>query len=249
MDNIKLKVFPQFKGRYFKATEFITSVRIQVDQLRLAKVDSKSAEGIQMIRVDGISLEVDKVDKKVTQLRNYATTNQVVMEVSSGVQPGGGGGVRRHPELRVLRGPHERLREDHEDDHVQDAVRLHLPTIRPTRPGKPERVPARADCDSEAHEVPAAEVPRPNHQDGVHHAREPDGGADERAAAHQEPHFGEGVLSADSDVTRREPQVVPDIDPGGGGVRSAVELRRVQPDDDSQRLLLCSEEAEGGLLQ
>lgn len=81
MDNIQLKVFPQFKGRYFRATEFITSVRIQVEQFRLSKVDSGSPEGIQMIRVDNINLSVDKIDKKMTQVRNYATTNQVVMEV------------------------------------------------------------------------------------------------------------------------------------------------------------------------
>ena len=81
MDDVGLKLFPQFKGRYFQATEFVTSVRVTVASYRLLQVDAQSKAEARLVRVDGIALSVDKVERKVLEARNYATTNQVVMEV------------------------------------------------------------------------------------------------------------------------------------------------------------------------
>ena len=82
MENIHLKVSPEYEGRYFEATEFNTVISLQTEQMTIKTVKTDTMKQTEVIKVSMIDLHVKKNDKKNIDHLNYQTKNSVTMKVN-----------------------------------------------------------------------------------------------------------------------------------------------------------------------
>ena len=79
--DVKLKVYPEFLGKYYQATKFTTSIKINVGEFQLSLTSEDLRTDFKMVKVTEIELNVHKNEQKLLDKQNFETHIKVHMKV------------------------------------------------------------------------------------------------------------------------------------------------------------------------